>query len=83
MGREWVFRTKGFVISHPAAGTCKNGCEKRERVGMERMRKKAVSRETCGFVNSAVISISDATTLEEPSLIYLKDERQFFGLYFQ
>ena len=54
MGWERVFRTKGFVISHPAAGTCKNTREKRERVGMERMRKKAVSRETGGFVNSAV-----------------------------
>ena len=29
------------------------------------------------------ISISDATTLGEPSLIYLKNERQFFGFYFQ
>ena len=53
-GRERVFRTKGFVILHPAAGTSKNAREKRERVGTEWMRKKAVSRETGGFVNSAV-----------------------------
>ena len=53
-GRDWVFRMKGFVISHPAAGTCKNAREKREQVGMEWMRKKAMSRETGGFVNSAV-----------------------------
>ena len=45
---------KGFMILHPAAGTCKNTCEKRERVGTERMRKKPGSPEAGGFVNSAV-----------------------------
>ena len=57
---------KGFVILHPAAGTCKNAREKRERVGTERMRKKAVNRETGGFVNSAV----------NPQVQLLQDEYQ-------
>ena len=59
-GRERVFRTEGFVISHPGAGTCKNTREKRKRVGTERMRKKTGNREAGGFVNSAVTGRSDA-----------------------
>ena len=53
-GQERVFCMKGFVISHPAAGMCKNAREKREQVGTERMRKKAGNHEASGFVNSTV-----------------------------